>query len=139
MAERPRDEKEQNEQRREENNHQEREEGWRRDPLGAIVWAAILIWAGLVFLAANLGLLAGFTLLEPWALIFVGAGAIIIVEVLIRLLVPAYRRSVIGSLIFAMILIAIGLGDIVNLTILLPAVLIAIGIAILLRALLGQR
>ena len=33
------------------------DEKYRRDPLGTIVWAAIFIWAGLVFLAANLGFL----------------------------------------------------------------------------------
>ena len=31
------------------------EEKWSRDPLGALTWAAILIWAGVVLLAANFG------------------------------------------------------------------------------------
>ncbi len=41
----------------EEKDHGEKnyEEKYRRDPLGSIVWAAILIWCGLVFLANNLG------------------------------------------------------------------------------------
>ena len=37
------------------------EEKWRRDPLGSITWAVILIWAGLVLLADNLGMLKAFT------------------------------------------------------------------------------
>jgi len=33
------------------------EEKRRRDPLGSIAWAVILIWAGVVFLASNMNLL----------------------------------------------------------------------------------
>ena len=35
------------------------EEKWQRDPLGATIWALVLIWAGVVLLAENLGLLEG--------------------------------------------------------------------------------
>ena len=38
----------------------EYEEKYRRDPLGTIVWAVILIWAGVVFMANNLGYLGIF-------------------------------------------------------------------------------
>jgi hypothetical protein len=31
------------------------EEKYRRDPLGTLIWAIILIWAGLVWLANNFG------------------------------------------------------------------------------------
>ena len=33
------------------------DEKYRRDPLGSIVWALILIWVGLVLLAQNMGYL----------------------------------------------------------------------------------
>ena len=33
------------------------DEKWQRDPLTVVAWAAIFIWAGLVFLASNLGIL----------------------------------------------------------------------------------
>ena len=33
------------------------EEKYRRDPLSAVIWAAILIWAGVVLLLDNLGYL----------------------------------------------------------------------------------
>ena len=33
------------------------EEKWQRDPVNTAVWALIFIWAGLVLLAENLGLL----------------------------------------------------------------------------------
>jgi hypothetical protein len=50
------------------------EEKWRRDPLGGMAWAGILIWAGLVLLADNLKLFARFERLEAWAIILIGAG-----------------------------------------------------------------
>jgi hypothetical protein len=120
------------------------EEKWRRDPLGAIVWAAILIWAGLVFLADNLGYLDTLRGLPgpgpdwfigsgAWSLVLLGAGVIILGEVVVRLLVPAYRRPVTGSIIFAVILIGLGLGNLTNWNLVWPLVLIGLGISFLLR------
>lgn len=124
------------------------EEKWRRDPLSSIVWACILIWAGLVFLASNLGWLDAIiseseeitgvsaidNVLSAWSLVLAGAGVIILLEVAIRLLVPAYRRPVLGSFIFGIILIGIGLGDLVNWNILWPLVIIGIGLSFLVKA-----
>jgi hypothetical protein len=118
---------------------EEKEEKWRRDPLSAVVWAAIFVWAGLVLLVDNLGLLVSFEGLEAWSLIFIGAGLLFLLEVVVRLLVPDYRRPVTGTFIFSLILLAIGLGNLVSLVILWPLVLIVIGLAILLRGLVGQR
>jgi hypothetical protein len=116
------------------------EEKSRRDPLGAIVWPAILIWAGLVLLAANLGLFnnllgreVGIGGAGTWSVIFIGAGVIVLLEIVVRLLVPDYRRPVTGSLIFAIILIGLGLGNLTNWNIIWPLILIVIGASILLR------
>ncbi len=111
------------------------EEKWRRDPLGVVVWAVILIWAGVALLADNLGLLAQFEQLDMWGVILVGAGVIVFLEVIVRLLVPAYRRSVGGTLIFAAVLVGAGLGNMYGWNVVWPAILIAIGLSILLRAL----
>lgn len=121
------------------------EEKWRRDPLGSLVWAAILIWAGLVFLADNLGWLDNikinlterfrgmdFIRAETWTFVFLGAGVILLIEVAIRLSVPAYRRPVGGTLILAAVFFGIGLGNIYSWEIVWPLVVIAIGVAILL-------
>lgn len=115
------------------------DEKWRRDPLSALVWAGILIWAGLVLFAENLGLLVRYEPLEAWSLIFIGAGLIVLLEVVVRLLVPDYRRPVTGTLIFAIILVGIGLGDWVGWGAIWPLVLIALGASILLRGIIGQR
>jgi len=139
MSERQYNEKEEKQEEKEEKEEKSWDEKWQRDPLSAAVWAAILIWAGLVLLVDNLGLLARFELLEAWGLIFVGAGLILLLEVAVRLLIPSFRRAVAGSLVFAIILLAIGLGNLVGWGVIWPLVLIIIGLSILLRGLLWRR
>ena len=114
------------------------EEKHRSDPPSRVVWAGILIWAGLVLLANNLGILRDVPLLggmSAWSIAFAGAGLIILVEVLIRLVVPEYSGPVIGSLIIALVLLGIGLDDLVGWSIVWPAIVIGFGVVILFRAL----
>ena len=115
------------------------EEKWRRDPLSGIVWASILIWAGLVLLVDNLGFLARFERLDAWAVIFIGAGLIVLAGVVVRLLVPAYRRAVTGTLILGFILIAIGLENLLSWNVIWPLILIALGVFVLVRGLIWRR
>jgi len=131
-------EKDEEKQEKEEEKEEKRwDEKWRRDPLSAIVWAAILIWAGLALLAENLDLLVSLERVEAWDLILAGAGVIVLLEVVIRSLVPDYRRPVGGTLTLGLILLAIGLGGLVDA--IWPAVLIAIGVGILLRGFIRGR
>ena len=122
------------------------DEKWRRDPISAIAWAAIFIWAGLVLLLDNLGYLKSIRFvgweipgisnvinLGPWSVIFIGAGVIVLLEVLVRLLIPEYRRPVGGSIFFGIFLIALGLGNVIGWTIIWPLLLIALGLSIILR------
>lgn len=113
------------------------DEKWRRDPLSAAVWALILIWSGLVLLADNLELFAGAGWFGTWGLILTGAGALVLLEVVLRLLVPAYRRPVGGSLIWAAILLGLGLSNLVGASIAWPLVLIALGVGLLVRGLIA--
>lgn len=110
------------------------EEKWRRDPLGAFGWAAILIWAGLVLLAENLGLWAGLEWFDAWGLIFLGAGVIVLLGVVVRLVMPEYRRAVGGTIIWGAILLGIGLGKLIGAEVVWPLILIAIGLGFLLRS-----
>ena len=111
----------------------------------------ILIWAGVVFLADNtgwlntineflrpLGLQAAefpfklpFLRLETWSLIFLGAGILLLAEVVIRLLIPSYRKPVLGTAILAVVALGIGLG---TWGLILPLALIIGGLVILLGA-----
>ena len=54
-------------------------------------------------------------------------------EVIVRLLVPSYRRAVGGTLTFGIILVGIGLGNLFGWPIVGAVVLIAIGVSLLLR------
>jgi hypothetical protein len=129
----------------EEKSYQEKnwDEKWRRDPLAAVVWALVFIWAGLVFLVANLGYLdfilvrtsdmPGLRGFDAWSIVLVGAGVIFLFEALIRILVPEFRRAVTGTIIFAIILIGIGLGDLISWNIIWPTILIVLGLSIILR------
>ncbi len=123
---------------------------WRgRDSLSTLVWALIFIWAGGVLLAENLGYLGalqtrlsdlpgvwpfvGFAY-AAWPLIFLGAGVLVLIEIVIRLVVPSYRRPILGRAILAIILLGVGLGPLTNWGLIWPAILIIIGVSLLLRA-----
>jgi len=106
----------------------------RRDPLGSIAWAVILIWAGVVFLASNMNLLdtlGPIGLMDAWSLVFAGAGVIMLAMVFVRLLVPEYRAHVVGTLILGMVFLGIGLGDTFGWNLIWPIVLIVLGAAFL--------
>ena len=132
--------------------HEEKtmEEKWRRDPLGTLIWALILIWAGVVWLGWNLGIVTRYAFLNriidnakniqpPFiSLILLGAGILILIEIAIRLLVPTYRRSVVGSLIIAAILIGLGLGETISWSIIWPLIIIVIGLVLILQGLLEK-
>ena len=138
MSEKPRGEKEEKPRGRERESWDEK---WRRDPVEAAVWAFILIWAGLVWLMYNAGFLTRILgpHVEAWSVGFLGAGLIVLLGVVVRLLVPAYRRPVIGSIIFGIILLGIGLGELTNWVAIGALVLIGIGVSILLGGLLQKK
>ena len=128
------------------------EEKSRNDPVGSMVWAATLIWAGLVLLARNMGMLdsllirlsdRGFDLpidVEAWAgawqIFFIGAGVLVLIGVVVRMLVPEYRRSVLGSFIWAIVLFGIALGQ---WNLIWPLILIAVGVSMLFGGMLRRR
>jgi hypothetical protein len=118
------------------------EEKWTRDPLGTAIGALVLIWLGVTLFMANLGTFAWIQWENFWAWFMLGIGALFILEVLIRLVVPEYRRPIGGRLIAGVILLAIGASftflafDVSKLWPLIP---IAIGLAILLGGLFRSR
>lgn len=146
MADKQVDEKDEKEMQK----HNEKVE--ERDMLSTVVWALILIWAGVAFLAVNQGWLEqlnlpqglfrdllprGLDVFEPsvWSLIALGAGVILLLEAVVRLLIPAFRRHVVGTLIVSAVFIGIGLGNWFGWNLIWPLVLIAVGIGVLINGL----
>jgi len=114
-------------------------EKWARDPLASATWAIILILAGCILLAANLGLVSFITLGNSWNWILLMAGAALLLQVLLRLVVPEWRRPVGGWLMLALILLVSGVGAVLGLENTWPLILIAIGVALLVGGLLRPR
>jgi hypothetical protein len=135
QSQRQRDEKDEKHAEKEEKSWDEK---WRRDPLSSAVWALVIIWAGLVLLAVNFGLFED-SFLEGWPFFFLGAGVLLLLELIFRLLVPAHRQPLAGNFIVAMIFLAIGLGGLISWNLIWAVALIAIGAYVLLRGLLGRR
>jgi hypothetical protein len=126
------------------------EEKYRRDPLGTIVWAVILIWAGVVFMANNLGysnifqplldifpafgkswdIDIPFIYMDSIQIFLLGLALIIVVEIIIRLLVPEYRRPIFGSVVFLGVVLSLAFD---RWDFFFPLLLIAFGISILVR------
>jgi len=118
------------------------DEKWRRDPINAGCWAAIFIWAGLVLLGetTNWGP-DTFWWWTTWALIMAGAGVILLLCALIRLLTPAYRRPLIGNVILGAVFLGVGLNELSdwNWATTGAIILIGIGLTIVLGGIFRKR
>jgi fatty acid desaturase len=100
------------------------------DALGPIIWGLIIIFAGLAFAAVNLGMYRWLTWENVWSVIFIGAGLLFVLEVIIRILMPTYRRPIRGRIILAFVALAIGLGGLIGWEVTWPLIIIAVGLAI---------
>ena len=144
MSEPRRNEKEE-EKRREKEEEKGRgrglDEKWERDRLRMISIAVIFIWGGLVALAGTLNLFNYNWGEHGWAIFLLGTGVILLVKVIIRALIPEHRRAIGGSLIIGFILLAVGVSDLTGWSwdYIWPIILVAIGLAILLRGVLRRR
>jgi fatty acid desaturase len=100
------------------------------DALGPIIWGLIIIFAGLAFAAVNLGMYPWLTWDNVWSMIFIGAGLLFLFEVILRILMPSYRRPIRGRIILAFVALAVGLGGLIGWEITWPLIIIAVGLAI---------
>jgi hypothetical protein len=100
-------------------------EWFREDRLDKVMWAAAFVWAGVLILANNLGYLDG----QGWSLFFRGAGALVLVELAIRVLVPQHRRDLLGTFVLAAFLLWLG-----GSALLWPIILVMVGASIMLRS-----
>ncbi|WP_406661470.1 hypothetical protein V7O66_02820 [Methanolobus sp. ZRKC3] len=108
---------------------------WRPSDRGdTIGWAAAFFWAGLILLAQTINFSSNFNWWDGWAIFFTGAGAITLIGVVIRLLVPKYPAPSMWDVIWGSILLAIGLSSWEGWAWIRVMVLFAIGFIILLGA-----
>ena len=108
-----------------------KKEWWEQDRIDAIGWAAAFVWGAVVLVLEATGVGSDYSWWEGWAIFFTGAGAIVLIATVFRVLMPEYRSSWPGSLIFGLILLCIGLGDWAGWGWIWALPLFAIGVAIL--------
>ena len=87
------------------------EEVWETDLVDAIGWAALFAWAGLVVLASYTTFHERFDWWEGWAVFWLGAGVILLIETGVRLAMPAYRSTWWWTFLWGIGLLSIGLGS----------------------------
>jgi hypothetical protein len=101
--------------------------GWmtKEDELDRLVWAVSFIWAGIVVMLAHYH---SYPEDQAWTLFFLGAGTLVLSEIVARLVLPAYRTADLGDLIWAAFLFGVGTD---RWDWILPFILIAIGWSLL--------
>ena len=90
------------------------EDWWSSDRLDAFSWAALFLWGALVVVGTNTDFSRDYDWWDSWGVFFVGAGAIVLAEALIRVLVPRYRGKWGWSLFWGSAFLALGLGGLVH-------------------------
>lgn len=114
------------------------DEKYRRNPLGFVTFALLVIWLGVTLLLQNSDVIPNDR--QGWAIFMWGGGGLILAEALLRLLVPRFRRPIVGSFVWGAIWVGVGFGlwydrwEFIG-----PIVIIAIGVAILAGRLLPRR
>jgi len=135
------------EERRQEREERRRERWERRrnDPIGAVIGALVLIWLGVVMLAAQnpemlrLGPFS-VTWTNWWAFFCVGVGALLILQGVLRI-ATAFGHGIVGSFVWGAVLLLVGLAGIfpgMNLQQLWPLALIVLGLGLLFTNLLRR-
>jgi hypothetical protein len=112
------------------------DEKYRRNPLGFVSFALLIIWLGITLLLGNADVFGAENAVgrdeHQWSFFLWGGGVIILLGALTRLMVPRWRRPVVGSFIWGAIWVGAGFGlrydkwEVIG-----PIVIIAIGVAIL--------
>jgi hypothetical protein len=128
------DEKQEKDEKDRQDAHEKEEKG-PSDRLSSAAWAIILIFAGIVLLAVTTNAFSWLDWTNAWGLILMGAGVAVGLEVVLRLLLPEYRRPVSGQIVLAVVLFLVGLSGLTGWENIWPIFLIGVGISILIGAL----
>jgi len=92
-------------------NDSTRRDDWRewrhRDPLSRAMGGMVLILLGVIFFIAQNGMF-GVTWTNMWGAFLMGLGGLLVLQAILRVFFPSYRRGVFGLAIGGCVLIAIG-------------------------------
>ena len=102
-----------------------------RKRLESFWWAAVIIWAGIVFIADYLNILPEIGGANAWSWIFLGAGVFGLLGALIRMASADLPKPTGWDYFWSVLFLIIGAGGFVGGGITFPIVLIVIGLAIL--------
>lgn len=115
------------------------DEKYQRNPLGYLMFAFALFWLGLYLLLRNRHVLPDTD--QSWAYLVWGFAGLGLAEIIIRLIVPKWRRSLGGTFVWTAVWTGVGFGlwtggdwEIIG-----PLVLIAIGLAMIVSRLVPRR
>ena len=128
------DEKHTEKQEKEDEKRKGWDEKWRRDRVNAVSWALIIIWGAIVLLAETSGFGADhFSWWEgqAWAVFFAGAGAVLLLTALFRIVFPEHRRAIAGAVILGLVFLGVGVGELWEWDYVWVVVLIVIALIIL--------
>jgi hypothetical protein len=137
----PRYEKQEKGQEKQEEKGKGPDEKYERNPLGFIIFAIDLFWLGVYLLLRNRHVFADTD--QSWAYLVWGIAALGAVEIVIRLMVPRWRRAVTGTFVWTVIWAGVGFGLWTNndndWEIIGPVVIIAVAVAMVLGRLIPRR
>lgn len=135
----PRGEKQEKGQEKQEEKGRGPDEKYERNPLGFLFFAFALFWLGVYLLLRNRHVLPDTD--QSWAYLVWGLAALGALEIVIRLMVPRWRRPITGTFLWAVIWAGVGVGlwtgddwEIIG-----PIVLIAAAVALVLGRLVPRR
>jgi hypothetical protein len=115
-----------------EHRHSERRE---RQRLAGLWWAAVLIWAGMVFGADSMGIVPQIGDADAWSWVFLGAGAFGILGASYRSTSSGLPNPTTWDWVWGAFCLIIGLGGFTAVNIAWPLILILVGVVILFSAL----
>jgi len=100
-----------------------------------LFWGSLLLWVGLIFIAANFGLFAFITMTNAWKWVLIGAGVLALSSNLFRSFSADYPNPETWDWIFTAGFILGGLSGLmsINFDLIWPIVLIVIGAGVLIR------
>lgn len=114
------------------------DEKYHRNPLGFVTFALTIIALGVVLLLQNSDVISSDR--HGWAIFAWAAGGLVLLEALLRFVMPRFRRPLLGSFIWGAILVGVGFGlwydrwELIG-----PIVIIAVGVGILAGRLIARR